>query len=93
MEIQSLFNTFYSNFINFHKNKRFTDPYCSFTATHKQNLKKCAFRITKDNRKGCVFSIDLERVNCFDFIKKKIKLLYNDNWQLVYDFLANFDLF
>ena len=81
-----VFDTFYSNFINFHKNKQCIDSYCSFTAKHKQNLKKYDFRVTKDNKTRYVFSIDLEQVNCFDFIKKKIKLLYNDNWQLVYDF-------
>ena len=65
-----VFSTFYSNFINFHKNKQCIDSYCSFTATHKQSLNKYDFRITKDNRTGCVFSIDLEQLDCFDFIKK-----------------------
>ena len=85
------YETHYFDHICFHKNKRCIDPYCDLIAADNWNPRKFDFRITNDNKAGYMFLIDSEQLDCCDFIKKKINLLYKDNWEPVYNFLINFD--
>ena len=87
-----VYDTVYPIFSYFHRNKRCINPYCSAITEYRQNFGKLDFCITNDNKTGYVFSIDWGQLDYSDFLKKKIKLLYNDNWQPVYNFLLNFDI-
>lgn len=75
-----------------HHNIRCVNPNCVNFVGHGQGFKRFDFRITSDNRTGYIFTIDLEQLYFFEFLEKKVKLLFNDHWRIVYKFLTNFDL-